>query len=80
MNLRNQLYPGVGSIITWEIRQIRKLQAKHTFLNSSSLYPGSAPALLELPNSHTAGIRVAMIEHNGTPNELIEFEKNKKNT
>jgi hypothetical protein len=29
------------------------------------------------PNSHTAGIRVAMIEHNGAPIELIEFEKNK---
>jgi hypothetical protein len=24
------------------------------------------------------GVRVAMIEHNGTPIELIEFEKNKK--
>ena len=30
------------------------------------------------PNSHTAGIKVAMIEHNGAPIELIEFERNKK--
>jgi hypothetical protein len=30
------------------------------------------------PNSHTEGIRVAMIEHNGAPIELIEFERNKK--
>ena len=30
------------------------------------------------PNSHTTGIRVAMIEHNGAPIELIEFERNKK--
>jgi hypothetical protein len=29
------------------------------------------------PNSHTTGIRVAMIEYNGAPIELIEFEKNK---
>jgi hypothetical protein len=30
------------------------------------------------PNSHTEGIRVAMIEHNGAPIELIEFDRNKK--
>jgi hypothetical protein len=29
------------------------------------------------PNSPANGIRVAMIEHNGTPIELIEFKKNK---
>jgi len=29
------------------------------------------------PNSHTSGIKVAMIEHNGAPIELIEFEVNK---
>ena len=29
------------------------------------------------PNRPTDGIRVAMIEHNGAPVELIEFEKNK---
>ncbi len=28
------------------------------------------------PNSPTKGIRVAMIEHNGAPVELIEFDKN----
>jgi hypothetical protein len=28
------------------------------------------------PNSHTDGIRVAMIEHNGAPIELIEFSSN----
>jgi hypothetical protein len=33
--------------------------------------------VLSSPNSHTEGIRVAMIEHNGAPIELIEFEKNK---
>jgi hypothetical protein len=33
--------------------------------------------VLTSPNSHTEGIRVAMIEHNGAPIELIEFEKNK---
>ncbi len=33
--------------------------------------------VITMPDSHTAGIRVAMIEHNGTPIELIEFEKNK---
>jgi len=33
--------------------------------------------VITMPNSHTDGIRVAMIEHNGAPIELIEFEKNK---
>jgi hypothetical protein len=32
--------------------------------------------VLTSPNSHTDGIRVAMIEHNGIPIELIEFEAN----
>jgi hypothetical protein len=32
--------------------------------------------VLTEPNSHTKGIRVAMIEHNGAPIELIEFDKN----
>jgi hypothetical protein len=30
--------------------------------------------VLTAPNSHTAGIKVAMIEHNGAPIELIEFD------
>ena len=30
------------------------------------------------PNPPSEGVRVAMIEHNGCPIELIEFEKNKK--
>lgn len=29
------------------------------------------------PNSHVDGIRVAMVEHDGAPVELIEFRKNK---
>jgi len=29
------------------------------------------------PNPPAEGIRAAMIEHNGAPIELIEFEKNK---
>ena len=33
--------------------------------------------VITMPNSPAAGIRVAMIEHNGAPIELIEFEKNK---
>ena len=33
--------------------------------------------VLTSPNSHKDGIRVAMIEHNGAPIELIEFDKNK---
>jgi hypothetical protein len=31
--------------------------------------------ILTKPNNPTDGIRVAMIEHNGAPIELIEFEK-----
>ncbi|MCX6239791.1 MAG: hypothetical protein NTY07_19975 [Bacteroidia bacterium] len=33
--------------------------------------------VLTSPNHPGEGIRVAMIEHNGAPVELIEFEKNK---
>jgi hypothetical protein len=33
--------------------------------------------VITMPNSHTTGIKVAMIAHNGAPIELIEFEKNK---
>jgi hypothetical protein len=33
--------------------------------------------VISRPESNTDGIRVAMIEHNGAPIELIEFEKNK---
>ena len=29
------------------------------------------------PNSPAKGIKVSMIEHNGAPIELIEFERNK---
>lgn len=32
--------------------------------------------VITTPNSHTNGIRVAMIEHNGAPIELIEFDRN----
>jgi hypothetical protein len=32
--------------------------------------------ILTKPNNPDQGIRVAMIEHNGAPIELIEFEKN----
>jgi hypothetical protein len=34
--------------------------------------------VITLPNPPSDGVRVAMIEHNGVPIELIEFEKNKK--
>lgn len=33
--------------------------------------------LLTEPNPPSDGVRVAMIEHNGAPIELIEFEKNR---
>jgi hypothetical protein len=33
--------------------------------------------ILTEPNLPSDGVRVAMIEHNGAPIELIEFEKNK---
>ena len=34
--------------------------------------------ILTYPNSSAIGINVAMIEHNGAPIELIEFDQNKK--
>jgi hypothetical protein len=36
--------------------------------------------VITAPNSPSDGIRVAMIEHNGAPVELIEFEKKGKKT
>jgi hypothetical protein len=33
--------------------------------------------VISKPESNTEGIKVAMIEHNGAPIELIEFENNK---
>ena len=33
--------------------------------------------VITAPNSPSEGVRVAMIEHNGAPVELIEFKKNK---
>jgi hypothetical protein len=33
--------------------------------------------VISKPNPPSEGVRVAMIEHNGAPIELIEFEKNK---
>jgi hypothetical protein len=33
--------------------------------------------VISAPESNTVGIKVVMIEHNGAPIELIEFEKNK---
>jgi len=33
--------------------------------------------IITKPNPPSEGVRVAMIEHNGAPVELIEFEKNK---
>jgi hypothetical protein len=34
--------------------------------------------VLTPPNSPSEGVRVAMIEHNGAPIELIEFDKNSR--
>jgi hypothetical protein len=34
--------------------------------------------IINEPNPPSEGIRAAMIEHNGAPVELIEFERNKK--
>ena len=35
-------------------------------------------AILSEPDSPSAGVRTAMIKHNGAPIELIEFARNKK--
>ena len=35
-------------------------------------------SVITAPNPPSEGVRVAMIEHNGAPIELIEFSKNKK--
>ena len=51
--------------IAFEVKDIDYEIATHDF------------KVISAPESKTKGIRVAMIEHNGAPIELIEFEKNK---
>jgi hypothetical protein len=51
--------------IAFEVDDIDKELAGHNF------------EIISEPNKPGDGIRVAMILHNGTPVELIEFEKNK---
>ncbi len=51
--------------IAFEVRDIDYELANHDF------------NVISEPESNTEGIRVAMIEHNGAPIELIEFEVNK---
>ena len=51
--------------IAFEVRNIEEEILKHDL------------KVISKPESNTKGIKVAMIEHNGAPIELIEFEKNK---
>jgi len=51
--------------IAFEVKNIDKEIASHNL------------KVISEPESNTDGIRVAMIEHNGAPIELIEFEINK---
>jgi hypothetical protein len=51
--------------IAFEVRDIEYELANHDF------------NVISEPESNTEGIRVAMIEHNGAPIELIEFKLNK---
>jgi hypothetical protein len=51
--------------IAFEVKDIDFELAKHNF------------KVISKPESNSEGIKVAMIEHNGSPIELIEFEKNK---
>jgi hypothetical protein len=51
--------------IAFEVLDLDSELAKHDF------------KVITKPNSPGDGIRVAMIEHNGAPIELIEFDKNK---
>jgi hypothetical protein len=51
--------------LAFEVENIELELAKHSF------------KLISSPESNFEGIKVAMIEHNGFPIELIEFEKNK---
>lgn len=53
--------------IAFEVKDIDYELAKHDF------------NVISEPESNTEGIKVAMIEHNGAPVELIEFEMNKRN-
>jgi len=51
--------------IAFEVKDIDFELATHDF------------KVLSEPESNSVGIKVVMIEHNGAPIELIEFEKNK---
>ncbi len=51
--------------LAFEVNNIEEELARHVF------------NVLTPPNSPATGIKVAMIEHNGAPIELIEFDQNK---
>jgi hypothetical protein len=51
--------------IAFEVKDIDNELSRHDF------------KVISKPESNFEGIKVAMIEHNGAPIELIEFEKNK---
>lgn len=51
--------------LAFEVNDIESELSKHKF------------RVISAPTSNTGGIKVAMIEHNGAPVELIEFEKNR---
>ncbi len=52
--------------IAFEVDDLNRELSKHNF------------KIITQPNAPGAGIRVAMIEHNGAPVELIEFNKKRK--
>jgi hypothetical protein len=53
-----------------------KIRQEHELPESIEQWGWKDLKVLTEPNSPAAGIKVAMIEHNGAPIELIEFEKN----
>lgn len=67
--MRYEKYSPISKIIqkvphiAFEVEDIDEELRKHNF------------KILTPPNSPSAGCRVAMIEHNGAPVELIEFKK-----
>ena len=68
MNSLWQQENGVGSIITHLAFEVADLDYELATRNLR---------IIAEPNLPPEGIRVAMVEHNGAPIELIEFNKSK---
>lgn len=71
MSFHYQLQNGAGNTIIWVSQQIKYCPMKGICHNLTDF------KILTYPNAPMDGVRVAMIEHDGAPIELMEFDENR---